>query len=65
MTHFIFWKKYRPDLHRKKCTVFAQGRGPGPRNVGIEVDGVKIVMPYHSIRKIRGEEIRGLTEIET
>ena len=54
MTHVVFWKKYRPDLHGKSCKVLARGRGRGPRNVLLEIEetGERVVMPRYAARRL-------------
>jgi hypothetical protein len=44
-------KKYLPERHGQRCRIFARGRGPGPRNVGVEFeDGFKVVSFRWAVR---------------
>jgi len=52
-THYVRWKKYRPDLYGRACVVFARGRGRGPRNLGLLFeDGERVVMPRFAVREL-------------
>ena len=54
MSYVVFWRKYRPDLKGKRCRVLARGRGPGPRNVLLEIEetGERVVMPRYAERRV-------------
>jgi hypothetical protein len=52
-THYWRFRKWLPDRYKQPCIVFARGRGPGPRNVGVQfADGFRVVSTRFCVRRL-------------
>lgn len=56
-THRWRLRRYLPERHGLACRIFARGRGPGPRNIGVEfADGFRAVSFRWAVVAIRNQD---------
>lgn len=56
-THRWRLRRYLPERHGLACRIFARGRGPGPRNIGVEfADGFRAVSFRWAVVGIRNQD---------
>jgi hypothetical protein len=51
MTHYWFWKKWRPDRHGQPCRIVALGRRMNSALVEFE-DGERVVTIRYAVRRL-------------
>lgn len=56
MRYPYYWRlrRWLGERHGQRCRVVTRGRGPGPRNIGVEfVDGYRTVTSRWAVRRAK------------